>query len=205
MAKIYLVRHGQDQDNSKGILNGHRDSPLTDTGLRQVEDLAQTIKILNLGIDKIYTSPLQRAYYTAERVAAVLNLKAPEKLDLIIERNFGIMTGKMVADIKKLCAPDIIQSSSITYFLSPEGSETFPQLIDRGRKLIKLINKIHSNQNVLLVTHGDIGKMIYAAFYGLEWKDVLLDFHFGNSEILLLENGSDPKSRHIHKVEQYNY
>jgi len=26
MNKIYIVRHGQDQDNANGLLNGHRDT-----------------------------------------------------------------------------------------------------------------------------------------------------------------------------------
>lgn len=30
MNKIYLVRHGQDKDNADGILNGHRNMPLTE-------------------------------------------------------------------------------------------------------------------------------------------------------------------------------
>jgi len=29
---IYVARHGQDRDNSNGILNGHRDEPLTELG-----------------------------------------------------------------------------------------------------------------------------------------------------------------------------
>ncbi len=33
MLKIYLARHGQNEDNANGILNGHRDLPLTDIGL----------------------------------------------------------------------------------------------------------------------------------------------------------------------------
>ena len=31
--KIYIVRHGQDQDNANGLLNGHRDTTLTEIGL----------------------------------------------------------------------------------------------------------------------------------------------------------------------------
>lgn len=30
MTNIYIVRHGQDQDNEHGILNGHRNMPLTE-------------------------------------------------------------------------------------------------------------------------------------------------------------------------------
>ena len=40
-AEIYIARHGQNQDNAKGVLNGHRDLPLTDLGRAQAVDLAE--------------------------------------------------------------------------------------------------------------------------------------------------------------------
>jgi len=121
MHNIYLARHGQDEDNARGILNGQRDTSLTQIGIEQADVLAQTIEDLDLNIDKIYSSPLQRAYKTAEIVTNTLDITKPEKLDLLIERDFGIMTGKPVKDIEKLCAPNIIQSNTITYFLPTGG------------------------------------------------------------------------------------
>lgn len=44
MLKIYLARHGQNEDNAIGILNGYRDLPLTDTGLAQAAEVANKIK-----------------------------------------------------------------------------------------------------------------------------------------------------------------
>lgn len=203
--KIYLARHGQDEDNARSILNGQRDASLTHIGIEQANVLAQTIKSLDLNIDKVYSSPLQRAYRTAEIVTDTLGLTKPEKLDLLIERNFGIMTGKPTKDIEKLCAPNIIKSSTITYFLSPEGAETFPQLLERGTQILGWLKENNTNENILLVSHGDIGKMIYATFYNLNWKEVLTQFHFGNSEILLLAENSRPEERHLHKVKQHNH
>ncbi|MEK7610026.1 MAG: histidine phosphatase family protein [Patescibacteria group bacterium] len=203
--KIYLARHGQDQDNAAGILNGHRDKTLTIVGIEQANILAKTIEENGLGITKIYSSPLQRAYKTAEIVADYLNIENPTKLDLLIERNFGIMTGKLVKDIEKLCAPNILKADPITYFISVENSETFPQMVKRAKKLLKWIKKNHATENILLVSHGDIGKMIYAAFYNLNWKEVLTKFHFGNSEVLLLLENSKPDERHVHKVKQHNH
>jgi probable phosphoglycerate mutase len=203
--KIYLARHGQDQDNINGILNGHRDTPLTDVGLSQAQVLADTIKTLDLKIDRIFASPLQRAYKTAEIVADNLGLDKPEKVDLLIERDFGVMSGKKIKDITELCAPDIIQSNPITYFLSPEGAETFPMLLERGAKIMEWLENDTSCENILLVSHGDIGKMLYAYFYNLDWKEVLVDFHFGNSEVLLLQKDCPIDDRRVHKVEQHNH
>lgn len=211
MLKIYLARHGQDEDNKEGILNGHRDRPLTELGLQQARTLAGEIKKAGIVFDAVYSSPLQRAYQTAEAVTEALDMEKPVPEPDLIERDFGAMTGKPIRDIKALCAPDIIETphvasgSGIVYFISVDGAETFPQLITRGKRLIAKMESLHKDGNVLLVAHGDIGKMIYAAYYDIDWKTVLMTFHFGNSELLLLSKDSAPEETHVFKFEQHNH
>ena len=204
MLKIYLVRHGQDTDNEQGLLNGHRDTDLTALGLSQARELAAFIKAQGISFDKVYSSPLKRAYVTATQITEALNLPAPEVLPLLIERDFGVMTGKKKTDIEKLCSPDIIKTETINYFLDVEGAESFPQAIVRAKELLKVIFENHKDGNILLVSHGDFGKMIYAAFYDLPWDDVLRMFHFGNSELLLLSPDTDPTKAQIFKEAQFN-
>lgn len=205
MPRIYLARHGQDEDNANGILNGLRDMPLTLLGINQAQILAERVKELDLHLDRVYSSPLQRAYKTAEAITNVLGIEKPEKLKLLIERDFGIMTGKLIKDIPEFCSPDVIKSDPIVYFLSPKGAETFPDLLDRAQRILNWLSENCFDKNILLVTHGDIGKMLYTKFYELDWKDILTQFHFGNSEVLLLEKGSKPEDRQLHKVTQYNH
>lgn len=205
MTKIYLARHGQDKDNEMGILNGHRDMPLTEIGLVQANQVAQKIKESKIHFDKIYSSSLQRAYQTAKTISDYLQVDSPEKIDLLIERDFGVMTGKPIKDIKELCSPDILQADIVTYFLSPEGAETFPQLVVRAKKLLEFIKAKHTGQSILMVTHSDFGKMIYAAYYNLDWQQVLTMFNFGNAELLLLSEDSAPKDSHIFNIKQYNH
>lgn len=204
MLKIYLVRHGQDQDNANGILNGRRDNQLTEIGINQANELAQKIKDTNLKFDIVYSSPLQRAFKTAQIISEKLEMGEPIKLDSLIERNFGVMSGLLQKDIEKICAPDIIKTDLVTYFLSPEGAETFPQLLARGNEVLEYIKSNYENANILLVTHGDIGKMIYAAYYELDWLNVLKLFHFGNSELLLLSPDSSAENTHVFRIEQFN-
>lgn len=205
MLKIYLARHGQNEDNANGILNGHRDLPLTDKGEEQAKEVAAEIAAAQMSFSHIYTSPLSRASRTAEIISEGINGPKPEIEPLLIERDFGVMTGKEATRITELCAPEIIQANPITYFLSPEGAETFPDLVERAHKLLEKIQRNHSDGSILLVTHGDFGKMIYAAYYDLPWKDVLLQFHFGNSELILLSPESPPDEAHVFHIEQHNH
>jgi len=204
MLKIYLARHGQDQDNADGLLNGRRDQPLTAKGLAQAKELALKIKNSGISFDAVYSSPLQRARKTAEVITATLRLNKLEVIEDLIERDFGVMTGQVQTKIEEYCSPDILKTSTVTYFLKPEGAETFPDLINRANKILNTVKKKHQSGNVLLVTHGDLGKMIYTAYYKLQWQDVLQMFHFGNSDLLELSEGLDPQNSHVIKIEQYN-
>jgi broad specificity phosphatase PhoE len=205
MTTIYLARHGQDEDNLNGILNGHRNQPLTDLGIQQATFTADHIKEQSLLFGCIYSSPLHRAYKTAQIIAETNNLPEPEKLHLLIERDFGDMEGKSVKDIETLCAPNILKTDTVTYFLNPEGAETFHDLLERASKIINFVESKYTQQSVLLVTHGDIGKMIYAHYYNLPWQEVLSSFHFGNCDLLMLSRDLDSANAHVFTQNQHNH
>lgn len=185
MLTIYLTRHGQDEDNKNGLLNGHRDSPLTDLGKEQARSLAQWFKNRRIRFDAVYSSPLQRAYKTAELVSKITDSPRPVKMQELIERDFGFMTGRPIADIPKLCL-HIIKADLANYFLDGEGVETFPKLLERAQRALQKLHQRHDEGNILIATHGDFGKMLYAAYYKLGWEEVLKMFHFGNSDVIVL-------------------
>ena len=244
---IYVARHGQDIDNSNGILNGHRDQPLTELGREQARNVAAKMKKAgfmtdiaishNKVLNAIYSSPLQRAHDTAKIFATELNSishlttyddMTVHVLNDLIERDFGIMTGQATSSIVEKCGKDhILATEHINYFLDPKGAETFPDLIIRAKRLLVHLQEIAIAENdvfadsssedatttttaaatkrsILLVTHGDFGKMIYAAYYNLQWEDVLRQFHFGNSEVLLLSKDSPPEKAHLFETLQFN-
>ena len=221
---IYLARHGQDQDNAASILNGHRNQPLTSIGIRQASAVAEKIRSAGLTFDAIYSSPLQRAHQTAliiasegqclgsecrNRKSACDSESAVQVMDQLIERDFGIMTGVPAKEIRSRCSGpgELLLTDTISYFLKPEGAETFPDLIERANGVIEDIRQQHEgrDESVLLVTHGDFGKMLYAAYYELKWDDVLKQFHFGNSEVLLLSKDSTSDNAHVFEIKQYNH
>jgi broad specificity phosphatase PhoE len=200
--ELFIARHGQNVDNANGILNGHRDLPLTDLGRQQARMLGRGIQDAGLNFSVIYSSPLSRALETAEIVRGILEVQAAVVvLDELIERDFGIMTGQPHSQIMPMCAPSILQTSGITYFLNPEGAETFPDLLVRGQRVLDKVRADQPEGRALLVCHGDFGKMIYAQATGKDWKKVLMDFHFGNAE--LIEISPDDDARLI-EVPQHN-
>mmetsp|Transcript_21834 Transcript_21834/g.60803 ORF Transcript_21834/g.60803 Transcript_21834/m.60803 type:complete len:304 (-) Transcript_21834:1629-2540(-) len=207
--KIYVARHGQDLDNQNGILNGHRDQPLTEIGRQQAQTAASKIKDnTSLRFDHIFASPLQRAKSTADVIAAALGMDgAVQVLPDLIERDLGVMSGVPIKEIRERCSPDVLETETICYFLNPAGAETFPDLVQRAKRLLQGLREKFRNDHdatILLVTHGDFGKMLYAAYYDLDWKDVIQQFHFGNSEVVLLSKDSAPEDAHVFKIQQHN-
>lgn len=41
---------------------------------------------------------------------------------------------------------------------------------------------------------------MYAAYYNLDWKEVLQKFYFGNADLLLLSEKSSPEDSHVFKI-----
>ena len=184
MPKIFVVRHGQDTDNVKQILNGHHDTDLTDLGREQAKQTAQ--KLEREMIDIVYVSPLKRCVETARIITEHLHLPEAEVMPDLIERDFGVFTQKPSADIRKL-SDDYIITDKVDYFLTGEGVEQFPVAYERAREVLDFVEHKHPDENVLLVTHGDFGKMIRAAFFGWTWQEGLMTPYFANSEIIVLE------------------
>jgi len=149
-AEIFVARHGQNEDNANGILNGHRDLPLTDIGRQQARDLGEGILATGLKFDAIYSSPLSRALETAQIVSEILGIKKdPVIIDELIERDFGVMTGQPIDKIEEMCAPRILKTEMISYFLDPKDAETFPDLIVRASKAIAEIRTLSNSNNII--------------------------------------------------------
>jgi len=184
---FYIARHGQDKDNECGILNGHRNTLLTDLGRRQAIEAGKKLK--DKRIDVIWSSPLVRTFDTAAIIAEQIGFPCAQivKCEDLIERNFGILTGKPLSDILALPPERILKTDKVNYFLEAEGAENFSVLLSRGKAVLELVKELPQGKTVLLVTHGDIGKMIQAAYYNWTWEDGLKKPYFANTDVLELK------------------
>lgn len=182
MAFIHVCRHGQDLDNAVGILNGIRNEPLSDLGRSQAAAVADAITKSEVNYAAIYASPLRRAFSTAEMISTLIHVPVQEYPDLI-ERDFGVLTGRPYEDIPKY-AKELLQSDKVLYFLDVEGGESFSKCYQRAQHIISDMDARHAGEHVLLVCHGDIGKMIVAARRGITWREGLLAPYFANTEVI---------------------
>lgn len=162
MPIVYLLRHAQSVANTKGILAGQDDSvELSKDGFKQSKELINYLATLK--INQVYCSPLTRCVQTITPF-----MKANPKVEFqiksdLIEMNYGDWSGKKLRTLSRDKRWRSVQNkpSSFTF---PQG-ESFKQM---RRRVDALINDLSLEKGpVLLVTHGDIIKMILAASLAL--------------------------------------
>ena len=64
--RVYIIRHGETEENRKKIIQGQLDTRLNSEGERQADLAAKALK--DVPFDICYSSDLQRAADTAERI-----------------------------------------------------------------------------------------------------------------------------------------
>ena len=95
---FYIFRHGETDYNLEKRWQGQGvDAELNKTGLKQAELLAEKMK--DLGIEKIYSSPLKRAIQTAQIVSKTI-CSSIEIIPELTESSLGICEGMKREDAK---------------------------------------------------------------------------------------------------------
>lgn len=160
MMKLLLIRHGQTDWNLLGKYQGQTDIALSGEGIRQADLLAQNFPVDTLDI--IYTSDLQRAFMTAERLAE--KFSAPLYADKALrELNFGAWEGLTYQEIAERWPQEVKNLFGAPEKLQiPEG-ETFLMLQRRAMNKIHEIRAENEGKNVAVVAHGAISKAILTA------------------------------------------
>jgi broad specificity phosphatase PhoE len=207
--KIVLIRHGETSWNALGILQGNANVPLNENGSTQAQALANST--YNKTVNAVYSSPLSRAYDTAQGIADMHHLPVKVRGNLR-EIGVGTYTGYTSSQI-----PSEIRISWSTnpYFAMPSGVPNTTNLLDpsyvegidfKGESLdmasdrswhsITDIAKQHCGENVVTVTHGGIIQMALTKVKCLnitEYKNIpvptasqtVLEFEPNNSVVLL--------------------
>lgn len=155
---FYFLRHGQTDWNKEQRMQGHTDIPLNETGRQQARNAMPIFA--SHTIDMIVASPLQRAYETAQIVAASRDIPILTHADLR-ERHYGSSEGKLFDEIKAHAAthPDLYELSH-SGFPHIRDSETSDALKKRTVNAVKEMLATHEG-NVLFVAHGGVFSAIH--------------------------------------------
>lgn len=163
MKTIITIQHTQSVHHTNGMVGSWTDWPLSGLGLQQADRIGQRLKAELSGKSFVlYSSDLQRARQTAECIGRHLGVTPILRRELR-ERNLGRCCGKSVQWLRENLE---IQEKTVDDRLFSDAESRR----DEWNRLKPFFDEILSNdeENILLVSHGDLLSVFNAMFLGLD-------------------------------------
>lgn len=161
--RLMLVRHGETAANREFRYLGARDDLLTEKGQEQALQLAKALQPLPLAA--VYSSPLQRAYQTAQAIARPLALDVQVR-EALRECNFGTWEGLSRAEVLARSSQDaeLLQRWEEDMQVAPPEGESFARLSERVLTEVSALAARHIAETIVIVSHvGPIKTLLAAA------------------------------------------
>ncbi|KAB7898448.1 phosphoglycerate mutase GpmB [Rouxiella sp. S1S-2] len=151
MLQVYLVRHGETEWNAARRIQGQSDSPLTEKGTFQAQQVAERVR--NEGITHVIASDLGRTKRTAEIIADACGCKVITDPRLR-ELHMGVLETRNLDGLnpeEELWRKQMVDGT-------PEGripqGETMNELAARMREALESCLNLPEGSKPLLVSHG---------------------------------------------------
>ena len=148
--RLILIRHGETKWNQERRIVGHTQIGLNETGRRQAERLAWELR--EQGVSAIYSSPLRRAYQTAEAIARYHGLDVVVE-DALKEFDAGDMNGLKIDEVYRDHGDFFNRWMEGEPDLKMPGGESVNELKRRAWPLIERILRKHRGETVIAVSH----------------------------------------------------
>jgi broad specificity phosphatase PhoE len=168
--ELLLIRHGQSTANATGVWQGQMDFPLSEAGRAQAREVGKALA--RECLDGIYSSPLVRAFETAEIISRETNYSgAVVPIEGLSERRGGLLEGTTHAE-RMTRNPELVNE-----LLSlPEeerwtlvGAETDEEILQRFERAISEIRARHATGGrVAVVSHGGVMRAFLREHFGAE-------------------------------------
>ena len=165
MTTIYLIRHGEVAGNAGAIRTfaGARDLELTPRGLQQARAVAARLKEVHL--DAVYASKLQRAWRTADGIAADHGLETVQ-LGGWNEVDYGAWEGLSEAEINADYAELWKQRVADPWTIAPPNGESYQMLWARLEPQWDALLEKHAGQTVAVVGHNGSLRVLLCQLLG---------------------------------------
>ena len=150
---LYIIRHGETEQNADGLLQGKTGGNLNTKGIEQAR--LTGLELRNKGITAIHSSNLDRALDTAliisDLIGAVLILE-----NQLRERNLGNLEEKKWDDYVQAQ-----QASGQSHEeFKPEGGESLLEMPIRLKPFLEEISGPYQRTNLLIVGHNALNSVL---------------------------------------------
>jgi broad specificity phosphatase PhoE len=189
LIKIYIARHGETPWNEQGRIQGRSDPELSSKGLDQ--SLALRDQLKDQAISAIYTSTLQRSIHTAEPLAEHLSLSIQRQPELD-EIAFGMLEGMWFPHFDEESKAEWERFKNDRFVYRIPGAENYADVADRIRPLMNRILQEHQGQEVLIVGHRVVNRLLIGML--LEYPvEIVLKIDQPNDCIYLIKKNGEAK------------
>lgn len=191
---MFLVRHAESTWNRLKKIQGQKDPQLSPYGKKEAKLLARRFK--GLTFDAAYSSPLKRAYETAETILGKkANITCEEGLK---EISLGDWEGKTVSQIRKKYGEAFDRWAVRPTRIRVPGGEDFKRFVKRITQTLHSIEQAHEGGNVLVVCHGGVISTYATRVLNLPPDDVWC-LTVKNASLTIVEVGPE-----AHKLVTFN-
>jgi alpha-ribazole phosphatase/probable phosphoglycerate mutase len=155
--RLLLIRHGQVEGFETKRYNGQRNVPLTEYGRWQMDETAA--RLAGMQLDAVWSSDLGRCRYGAEQLAAPRGLEVVCRAGLR-ELHIGEWEGRTWEELKRLYPAEWqARLDNLVHYRVP-GGESLHDAAQRVRHELDSLLAAHPGQNVALVAHGGVNRII---------------------------------------------
>jgi probable phosphoglycerate mutase len=195
--RLYLVRHGETDENKNQIFQGQHGTALNEAGRAQASRLAA--RFARERFAALYSSDLPRARETADILGAALGL--PPALDADLREIFlGTWQGLSFAQIAAQFPDEWKAWREGAPDLRRGGGETYAELAVRITRAIGRIADAHAGGTALIVSHGAALKTFAGEVLGMSPGSLLWLRSFrvqGNTGVSVVEREDDGRFRMV--------
>lgn len=183
---IFFVRHGQTEWNSVQRMQGRWNSDLDGLGREQAD--ANGRLLAPMGIEAIFSSPLDRARQTTEIIRR--HVRAPVIYDeRIVEWDCGDWSGHLLSDVMERWPKEYAALLSDPFHYRGPNCENYPDLFERARPFVEDA-MAHRAETLAIVSHGMIGKVMASILLQLREEETLAIFQ-PNDAVFRVTTGND--------------
>jgi len=150
---ILAIRHGETVWNAEERFQGHQDSPLTETGRRQVDALGRRLK--GMTFDSLISSDLGRARETAAIIAGHTGHVVTSDSRLR-ERHYGVLEGLSIPEIQAAHAAVLERFNADDPDYVIPGGENHRMHYDRNIAWVEDLLAERSGATIAIVVHGGV-------------------------------------------------
>lgn len=174
--ELYIIRHGETVWNAVGKMQGNADIELNEKGRELAGELGR--KLEDVYFDRIYSSPLIRAYETACLIRGHRNIPIIRD-DRLREINFGVLEGTHYSEWLKEDCPYRFFFSEPGRYLPPEKGESLEEVCARAGEFLRqeIEPAWRTLRRIMVVAHGALNKglMCYIEGHGTDrfWGEAL--------------------------------